>query len=105
MVNDARKLLKLVSKINFNTSVILNENLVAVYMDKISVKLDKPSYIGSAILDISKTVMYDFHYAKMVPYFGKPNIGISYCDSDAFCYYIKTEDMYEDLRTCPFKGI
>ena len=41
---------------------IFNENLVAVHKIKESLLLNRPSYVGMCILDLSKTLMYDFHY-------------------------------------------
>lgn len=99
LVTDPKKLQKLVQTPNFRTSVIINENIVAVFMKKTSVKMDRPLYVGMSILDISKTHMYDFHYNKMVAYYGRDNIGIAYMDTDAFIYWILTKDMYLDLRT------
>lgn len=104
LVSDPAKLEKLVQQPNFKTSIIINENLVAVSMKKTVIKMDRPLYIGMSILDISKTLMYDFHYNKMVAFYGRENIGISYMDTDAFLYFIKTLDMYEDLRTFPHKN-
>jgi hypothetical protein len=102
LVSDKRKLEKLIAKPNFNTTIIINQNLVAVCMDKTSVKMDRPLYVGMSILDISKTHMYEFHYNKMVHYFGRDNIGICYMDTDSFVYWIKTDDMYRELRTFPY---
>lgn len=104
LVSSKRKLEKLVAKPNFNNSIIINNNLVAVCMDKTSVKMDRPIYSGMTILDISKTLMYDFHYNKMVKYYGRDNIGVAYMDTDAFVYWIKTLDMYKDLREFPYKS-
>jgi hypothetical protein len=98
LISDKKKLERLVAKPNFGTSIIINENLVAVCMNKTVIKMDKPLYVGASILDISKTHMYDFHYNKMVPYYGRDRIGITYVDTDAFIYYIKTMDIYEDLK-------
>jgi len=67
-----------------------------------SITMNRPLYIGMSILDISKTLMYDFHYNKMVKYYGRGNIGIAYTDTDAMLYWIKTADMYRDLRTFPY---
>ena len=97
-----RQLTKLVQKSNFNTSQIIKDNLVLVSMHKISIRMDKPIYVGFSILDISKTHMYDFHYKKMVPFYGRDNINICYMDTDAFLYEIKTEDLYNDLKTFPY---
>jgi len=103
LVTNARKLEKLVQQPNFETTIIINEKLVAVSMTKTSVKMDRPLYVGMTILDISKTHMYDFHYNKMVAFYGRENIGISYMDTDAFIYWIKTLDMYQDIRTFIYK--
>lgn len=102
LVNDAKKHEKLVAKPNYKTSIIINENLVAVAMNKTKVKMNRPLYVGMSILDISKTLMYDFHYNKMVKYYGRDNIGIAYTDTDSFIYWIKTSDMYEDLKHFPY---
>lgn len=102
LVSDNRKLEKLVSKPNFKTTIIINENLVLVSMNKTVITLNRPLYVGMSILDLSKTLMYDFHYNKMVKYFGRESIGIAYVDTDAFLYWIKTEDMYRDLRVFPY---
>lgn len=48
--------------------------------------------------------MYDFHYNKMVAFYGRENIGISYMDTDAFVYWNITNDMYKDLRTFVYKN-
>uniref|UniRef100_UPI00163DB3FF hypothetical protein n=1 Tax=Klebsiella pneumoniae TaxID=573 RepID=UPI00163DB3FF len=64
---------------------------------------DKPLYVGMSVLDISKTHMYDFHYNKMVSHFGRDRIAITYGDTDAYIYEFKTEDMYEVLKTFPYK--
>ena len=53
---------KLAIKPNFDKNTIFCENLITVYMKKTQLKLDKPIYLGGSILDISKTLMYDFHY-------------------------------------------
>lgn len=46
---------------------IFSENLIAVEMNKVEVNYDKPIYYaGVAILDIAKTVMYDFYYEFLI---------------------------------------
>ena len=61
-VNNQKRWNKLVQKHNFKSATIFSENLVAVHMKRTSVKLNKPIYLGMSILDISKTLMYDFHF-------------------------------------------
>merc|ERR1711895_170625 len=63
IVIDKKQIDKLSKKENFGRWHIYDENLASVLMEKTSVKLNKPRYIGSAILALSKTVMYDFHYS------------------------------------------
>ena len=62
LVTDEKKLLKLSSKPTFVSSKIFNENLVAVHKIKETLTLNRPAYVGMCILDISKTLIYDFHY-------------------------------------------
>jgi len=102
LVTNAKKLEKLVQKPNFQTSFIINDNIVAVAMNKTVVKMDRPLYVGMCIMDISKTLMYDFHYNKMVSFYGRNNIGIAYMDTDSYLYWIKCQELYEDLRTFPY---
>lgn len=59
---DDKKLSKLVAKPTYVNSKIFNENLVAVHNIKETLTLDRPAYVGMCILDLSKTLMYDFHY-------------------------------------------
>ena len=62
LVTNEETLLKHTSEPSFVSSKIFNENLMAIHKVKEVLKLDKPIYVGSSILDISKTLMYDFHY-------------------------------------------
>ena len=62
LVTDGKKLMKLTSKLTFVSSKIFNENLVAVHKIKETLTLNRPAYVGMCILDLSKTLMYDFHY-------------------------------------------
>ena len=51
---------QLISELNYHTTKWFSESLLAIEMKKIRVKMDKPIYLGLSILDISKTLMYDF---------------------------------------------
>ena len=62
LVTDEQKLLKLAAKPTNVSSKIFNENLVAVHKIKETLTLNRPAYVGMCILDLSKTLMYDFHY-------------------------------------------
>ena len=58
-------------KPNFKSGVLFGENLMGCEMGKIKVVMNKPVYLGQAILDTSKIVMYEFHYDYMKPKYGE----------------------------------
>ena len=59
-----------VMKRNFKSGVLFGENLMGCEMRKIKVVMNKPVYLGQAILDLNKIIMYEFHYDYMVPKYG-----------------------------------
>lgn len=62
LVSCDKRLQKLINKSTFKNCTIYNENLSAITLDNKVVHFNKPIYIGFAVLDISKTLMYDYHY-------------------------------------------
>ena len=58
---------QLVSEPNYHTTKYFSENLLAIEMKKTKVKMNKPVYLGMSILDISKTLMYEFWYDYVKP--------------------------------------
>ena len=93
IVNDEKKWNKLAKKHNYKSVTIFSENLVAVHMRRTSVKLTKPIYLGMSILDISKTLMYDFHYNYIKPMYGNDS-ELLFTDTDSLCNEITTEDLF-----------
>ena len=89
----------LISNPHFSRSKIINENFVIVELKKSEIVYNKPFYIGFSVLEISKTLMYDFHYNYMKIKFQK-NLNLLYTDTDSFIYEIQSEDMYQELRDC-----
>ena len=69
---------------------------MAIEMKKTRVKMTKPLYLGMSILDISKTLMYEFWYDYIRQKYGD-RAKLSYTDNDSFIIYIKTEDFVEDV--------
>ena len=65
-------------------------------MKKIKIKAREAVYLGATILDISKTLMYEFWYDYMKPKYGY-NVKLCYMDTDSFIMHIKTEDFYKDI--------
>jgi hypothetical protein len=62
--------------------------------------MNTPVYVGMCILDLSKTLMYEFHYDFILKKYGK-KISLLYMDTDSFLHHIKTADFYQDIRMDP----
>lgn len=71
LVNDEEVLKKKVAKPSFIRCQIFNEDLVGVHIKQVNLLLNKPIYVGQTILDLSKWLMYDFHYKVMKPRYGE----------------------------------
>ena len=102
LITETDTLEKLVKKPNFDRINIFTENLVAVHMKKTTIKLHKPIYLGMSILDLSKTLMYDFHYNYIKEKYGE-NANLLFTDTDSLCYEIKTQDFYLDISNDVWK--
>ena len=97
LVKTKERTQKLVNKPNFSSFKIFNDDFIAVHMGRVKIKFDKPVYVGQAILDLSKTLMYDFHYNVMKMKYGD-NAQLLFTVTDSFCYEIKTDDIYNDMK-------
>ena len=62
------------------------------------VKTDKPIYLGFALLELSKILMYETYYDKLQPYFGQRNLHLHYMDTDSFVLSVDTKDFIKDLK-------
>ena len=96
LVNDKAKARKLAAKPNFQHCTIFNENLVGIHMKKTKLTFNKPVYLGMCILDLSKTLMYDFHYSYIKSKYGT-RAKLLFTDTDSLAYEIETEDFYKDI--------
>ena len=96
LVNTGEQFKKLTAKPNYESRKIFNENLVSVHMKKTSLTMNKPVYLGMTILDLSKIVMFDFHYKYIKPKYGS-KAKLLFTDTDSFLYEIQTEDFYKDI--------
>lgn len=96
LVTNEKQLNNLTWKPTYVSSKIFNENLVAVHKIKEQLTLNRPAYIGMCILDLSKTLMYDFHYNYIKKRYGS-KAQLLFTDTDSLCYEIETDDIYEDL--------
>ena len=96
LINNMEKYLKIVAKVNFKSGTLLGPDLMGCEMGKTKIVMKKPVYLGQVILDLSKIVMYEFHYDYMLPKYGD-RIKLCYMDTDSYVYNINTEDFYKDI--------
>ena len=89
LVTDQNKLSKLASKPTYVNSKIFIKDLVAVHKVKETLKLDRPAYVRMCILDLSKTLMYDFHYNYIKKRYNN-KAKLLFIDTDSLCYEIET---------------
>ena len=83
-------------KTRLNVAQNFDNNLVAIQKRKVALKLNKPAYIGTCILDLSKVVMYKFHY-DYIKNKDDNKSKLLFSDTDSLMDKIKTEDVYEDV--------
>jgi len=96
IVTNELRLNKVSSKPTYVSSKIFNEDLVAVHNKKEKLVLDKPSYLGMCILDLSKKRMYDFHYNYIKKKY--PDCQLLFTDTDSLFYHIPhRKDIYEEF--------
>ena len=84
LIDNRREASRLSTKPNFDLATIFDRNLIAVHMKKTEVYFNKPVYVGQAILDLSKILIFDFHY----DYIRKKNdskVELLFTDTDS-CY-------------------
>ena len=96
LVTTDKKRSKLVSEPNYHTINLISQDLAIIEMKKTKVKMNKPIYLGLSILQISKTLMYEFWYNYMKPKYGN-DVKLCYMDTDNFVMNIKTNDFYRDI--------
>ena len=96
LVTDEEKLLKYSSKPTYVSSKIFNENLVDVHKIKETLTLNRPAYVGMCILDLSKTLMYDFHYNYIKKKYSN-KAKLLFTDTDSLTYEIEAADVYRDF--------
>ena len=97
LVHKADRLIRITAKPTFNRAHIFNDDLVGAHCLTSVIKLDKPIYVGFAILDISKTLMFQFHYDYIKRKYGD-QAELCFTDTDSLLYDITTPDLYADIQ-------
>ena len=88
LVKTERERNNLVSEPNFHSTKFFTEKLLAMEMRKTQILMDKLVYLGLSILDLSKTVMYEFWYDYVNPKYGE-NAKHCYMDTGSFIVHGK----------------
>ena len=95
---------KLAAKPNYDCCTICDENLIAVHMMKTKFYFNKHVYLGMSILDLSKSLMYGFHYNYIKTKYGD-KAKLLFTDTDSLAYEIKTKDFYTDISPTLRNGL
>ena len=96
LVTSNKQRRKLASEPNYHSTKCISEAFLIMEMKKAEAKMNKLIPLGQAILDISKTLMYDFWYNYIKPKYGDKG-RLCYMDTDSFIIYNETEDFYKDI--------
>ena len=99
LVDNREKAAKLTCRPNFDRATIFDRNLVAIHLKKTEVYFNKPVYVGQAILDLSKLLMFDFHYNYIQRKYSYKRAKLLFTDTDSLMYQINTDDFYADIST------
>ena len=94
--------LKLASKPHCRNQRIFNEGLAVVDMERTTLLINRPFYVGFTVLELSKLHIYETHYNHFVPLYGR-NCRLIYSDTDSLIYQIRTEDVNRDCYD--FRGV
>ena len=92
LINNSKDYLTCVSKPNFISQKIFNKNFTAVYQIKSVLILNKPIYVRFSVRELSKLLMYKFHYNYVC---NKYDAKLLFTDTDSLVYVINSEDVYE----------
>ena len=94
LVTNAEDYPKSVNRPSFVSQKIFSKNVLAVHKINEELVLNKPAYVGICILDLSKAIMYDFHYLDMKDRYGK-KAKLLVVDTDSLLYEILSHHVHE----------
>ena len=96
LVKNEKDYLKSTSKLSYMSHKIFDNNLVTIRKSKLALKLNKFVCIGMCILELSKVLMYKFHYDYIKDKHDNKS-KLLFTDIDSLMYEIKTEHIYKDI--------
>ena len=96
LVTTERRRNNLVSVPKYHTTKFYTENALAIEMRKTQILMNEPVYLGISILDLSRTVIYEFWHVYVNPKYGE-NAKTFYMDTNSFIVHVKTDDIYKDI--------
>ena len=97
LVTTGEKRNKLVSESNYHKTKQFSENLLTIKMKKTKVKVNKPVYLGMSILDINKTLLYEFWYDYIKSRY-KDKGKLCYMDTDSFVINVFAQEFFDDIN-------
>jgi hypothetical protein len=102
------QLKRYVSKPTFCHAQIITKDLVAIKSAAVRTTLNSPIQVGFAVLELSKRIMFKFHYKRFLPRF--PTSTLMYTDTDSLFYAVTsmkpiTEGLLTDQRWYDFSNM
>ena len=99
LVTTERRRNYLVLESNYPTTKFFTKNLLAIEMKKTEILMNKPTYLGLSILELSKKLMYECWYDYVKPKYGT-KAKLCFMDTDSFTVYINGSYLQRYCRRC-----
>jgi hypothetical protein len=96
LITNDEECMAFTGKPNFKKFTLIQDDLIAITLGKTKFTWNKPTYIGAAVLELSKLVMFKFFYEVMRPRYGL-NVKLLYSDTDSMLVAVETDNIYDDL--------
>ena len=97
LVNTQKECDKLICKPHCLRFRVFAEELAGIELQKVKCMINKPTYVGFAVLELSKLCMYEFHYDYFKQWY--PDAELLFTDTDSLLYHVYTDDLYADLAS------
>ena len=93
-VNNEKDFLRYAGRPTYVTHKLFHKHYAAIHEIKSVLMLNKPFYVGFTVLELSKWMMYDFHYNFIKKNF---NVELLFTDTDRLTFEIKLKNVYEEF--------